>query len=100
MAYDERLATRIRKMLARRKGFSEKRMFGGVGGMGRGELVLRLGGERAGKALKKRHTKVFDLTGRPMKGFVTVVPAGLKTDAALRGWIREAAAFATSLPPK
>ena len=112
MAYDERLATRIRKVLARRKGFSEKRMFGGVafflggnmccgvGGMGRDEMVLRLGDERAEKALKKRHTKVFDLTGRPMKGFVTVVPAGFKTDAALRGWVREAAAFATSLPPK
>ncbi len=88
MAYDEQLATRIRKVLARRKGFSEKKMFGGVafflggnmccglGGMGRDELVLRLGGKRAEKALKKRHTKVFDLTGRPMKGFVTVVPAG------------------------
>ncbi len=54
MAYDEQLATRIRKVLARRKGFSVKRMFGGVafflggnmccgaGGMGKDELVLRL----------------------------------------------------------
>ena len=112
MAYDEQLATRIRKVLARRKGFSKKRMFGGmafflggnmccgVGGMGKDELVLRLGPERAEKALKKRHTRVFDLTGRPMKGFVTVVPAGLNTDAALRNWVQEAAAFASSLPPK
>lgn len=112
MAYDEQFATRIRKVLARRKGFSKKRMFGGmafflggnmccgVGCRGKDELVLRLGPERAEKALKKRHTKVFDLTGRPMKGFVTVVPAGFKTDAALGGWIREAAAFASSLPPK
>ena len=30
MAYDEQLATRIRKVLARRKGFSKKRMFGGM----------------------------------------------------------------------
>ena len=112
MAYDERLAERVERALDIQEGVVEKRMFGGVafflggnmccgvGGMWRGELVLRLGPERAEKALKTRRTKVFDLTGRPMKGFVTVVPARFKTDAALGGWIREAAAFATSLPPK
>ncbi len=44
MAYDERLATRIRKVLARRKGFTEKKMFGGMGfflgGKGTGRSYL------------------------------------------------------------
>ncbi len=31
MAFDERLAERIRSSLGRRKGFAEKKMFGGVG---------------------------------------------------------------------
>ncbi len=109
MAYNEELATRVRKALARRKGTKEQKMFGGIAFMLRGhmccgvlddELMLRLGPELAAKALKRAHTRPVDFTGRVMKSMIMVDPAGYKTDASLRKWIGEAADFSASLPPK
>ncbi len=109
MAYDEKLADRIRKVLARRKALTEKKMFGGIAFMLQGNmccgvlnngLILRVGPEHAAKALKKPHTRRFDITGRPMKGFIVVLPPGYKADEALRKWVRHAADFASSLPAK
>jgi len=109
MAYDERLADRIRKLLAKRKGVSEKKMFGGLAFMFRGHmccgvvketLMVRLGPEQYAKALAAPHARPMDFTGRPLKGFVYVDPAGFKTDAALRQWIKRAINFAVSLPAK
>lgn len=109
MAYDERLADRIRKVLGRRKALTEKKMFGGIAFMLRGnmccgvlddDLILRLRPEEAQKALKKPHTRKFEMTGRPMRGFVIVTSRGHKGDAALRKWVRQAADFASSLPAK
>lgn len=64
------------------------------------ELILRLGSEKAERALKSPHTRPFDFTGRPMKGLIIVTPRGHKTDDALRKWVRRAADFAMSLPAK
>lgn len=109
MAYDEKLAERIRKVLASRKALTEKKMFGGITFLLRGnmccgvvndDLVLRLGPEQGEKALKKPHARECDFTGRPMKGMVMVVPNGYKTDSALRKWVEQAADFASSLPAK
>ena len=109
MAYDEKLAERVRKALARRRGLTERKMFGGIAFMLRGnmccgvqndELILRLAPEEAERALRKAHTRPFDMTGRPMKGFVVVTPGGHKTSAALRKWVEQAARFARSLPAK
>ncbi len=85
MAFDERLADRIRTALGRRKGLTEKRMFGGIG-----FLV----------ALKQAHTRRFDLTGRPMNGWLLVEPAGLKSAAGLKKWVEVAAKYASTLPVK
>jgi TfoX/Sxy family transcriptional regulator of competence genes len=107
--YDEKLAERIRKALARRKGLTEKRMFGGVAfmlgghmccGVHKNELILRLEPEEAEKALKIPGVRVFDITGRPSKGFVLVSSGGYRTDAALAKWVRQAVDFAASLPAK
>lgn len=109
MAYDEKLADRIRKVLDKRKALTERKMFGGIAFMLRGnmccgvlndELILRLGPEKAERALNNPHTRQFDITGRPMKGLVIVTPRGHKTDNALRKWVRQAAGFASSLPAK
>jgi len=109
MAFDERLAQRIRSSLGRRKGFAEKKMFGGVGfllngnmcvGVHGSELIVRLAPEETDGALKQANTRRFDLTGRPMKGWILVKPAGLKTDAQLGKWIEVAAGFAGALPAK
>jgi hypothetical protein len=41
----------------------------------------------------------LEVTGRPMRGFVVVRPAGCEDDALAR-WVARAAAFASGLPAK
>jgi len=108
VAYDEKLADRVRKQLAKRRGVAEKKMFGGLafllnGNMSVGlhgdELIVRLDPEETDAALARPHTRIFDITGRPMKGWILVKPAGLVGDA-LAGWVRTGVSYAESLPPK
>jgi TfoX/Sxy family transcriptional regulator of competence genes len=109
MAYDERLAERIRGALAGWQTTSEKRMFGGIAfliggnmccGVIQDLLVLRLGSPGAETALRRPHTREMDFTGRPMKGMVYVEPEGTDTDTELQGWLEQAVEFAHSLPRK
>ena len=109
MAYDEKLAKRVSVLIAKKKGFREQKMFGGVGfllhnnmcvGVWREYLILRLGIERAGQALKSGETRPFDITGHVMKGWVMVKPAGTKTDSALKAWVSQSIAFVSKLPRK
>ena len=64
------------------------------------ELIVRLAPEATDAVLKQANTRRFDLTGRPMKGWILVEPAGLRTDAQLGKWIAVAAKFAGALPAK
>ena len=109
MPYNEDLAARVRKLIRRRKGYSERKMFGAMSFMLNGnmccgvigdDLMIRLGEERAAAARKKRHTREMDFTGKSMKGMLYVEPAGTKTDAALKKWVDQAIAAAKTLPPK
>lgn len=109
MAFDETLAARIRAQIGKRKGVAEKRMFGGIaflvnGNMSCGvhdnEMIVRLDPAEAGKALSQKHTRVFDLAGRPMKGWILVGPDGLRADAALARWVDVGANYAASLPER
>ena len=105
MPFDERLAQRIRKLLAMRKSVSEKKMFGGICflvngsmccGVIRNDFCARVGPLRYEEALKQAHTRPMDFTGRPLKGFVSVAPTGLKTEASLKRWLSWAAEFAAA----
>src|SRR5262249_2479798 len=109
MAFDEKLAERIKTQLGKRRGLVEKKMFGGIAFMLNGnmcvgvhgsELIVRLAVEDTDRALRKKHTRIFDITGRPMKGWLLVESAGLKTDAALAEWVGVAVDYASSLPAK
>jgi TfoX N-terminal domain len=109
MAFDEKLADRIRKQLGRRRGLSEKKMFGGIGFMLNGnmccgvhgvEMIVRLAPEESEKALVRRHTHIFDIMGRAMKGWILVRPAGLEPEAALAEWVGVGVQYASSLPAK
>src|SRR6266571_1171766 len=102
MAYDENLAERIRQRLARRKNIEEKKMFGGVGfllsgnmlvGVWKDSLIVRLGPEESDDAMKEPHVKAFDITGRAMKGWVLVAPDGIEADEPLKAWIQRAETF-------
>jgi hypothetical protein len=108
VAYDENLAARVRTLLADRTDVSERQMFGGLTFMVAGhmccgvngdELIVRLDPDREADALATPHARPMDFTARPMRGFVTVEPGGLK-GAQLGRWLREAVARAESLPPK
>jgi TfoX/Sxy family transcriptional regulator of competence genes len=109
MAYSESLALRIRQALAGRRGFEEKKMFGGLGfllhgnmcvGVWKNSLIARLGPEHGARALAEPHVVEFDVTGRPMKGWVMIEPEGLETDEQLRSWIARAVGFVVTLPKK
>jgi hypothetical protein len=108
MAYDEELAARVRDVLGPRADLREQKMFGGLAfmiaehmavGIVGNDLMLRLG-DGAGDVLREPHTRPMDFTGRPMKGFVFVAPAGVESDADLGRHVARAVAFAESLPPK
>ena len=109
MAYDERLAERIRISLSGRKGMTERHMFGGIAFLLRGNmccgviqdlLMLRLGPEGAERALARPHAREMEFTGRPMKGMVYILPEGVRTERQLQGWVEQAAQFAQGLPKK
>jgi hypothetical protein len=51
--------------------------------------------------MKAPHVHPFNLSsGKPPKGWLLVRPAGLKTDADVKAWVKRGVAFALSLPPK
>ncbi|MBU0490411.1 MAG: TfoX/Sxy family protein [Verrucomicrobia bacterium] len=111
MAYNEDLAQRIRQVLDELEppGLVEKNMFGGVGFMVRGNmacgvhkdrLIVRVGPEGYQEALARPHAGLFDITGRPMTGWVTVAAGGYETQSDLEAWVREGVGFALTLPAK
>jgi TfoX/Sxy family transcriptional regulator of competence genes len=109
MAFDETLADRVRDVLAGMDGLAEKRMFGGLAfllngnmccGVHGDEVILRVDPESTEEALRKPHVRVFDMTGRPMKGWLLVGSDAVASDEQLRSWIDMGAEFAASLPPK
>jgi TfoX/Sxy family transcriptional regulator of competence genes len=109
MAYDEDLAMRVREQLADQDAITEKEMFGGLafllaGNMSVGirgsELMVRVGPEGAEEALGQPHARPFDMTGRPMKGWILVAAEGIASERGLGAWVARGIEFARSLPPK
>jgi len=109
MPYDPSLAGCVRDLLARVPHLEEKRMFGGVCfllngnllvGVWKDCLIARVGPEQYEESLQQPHVRLFDVTGRAMKGWVMVGPEGVETDEQVRTWIDRAAQFVQTLPPK
>lgn len=109
MAFDEPLAERIRTTLSRRRGVTEKKMFGGVAflvnghmfcGVNREDLVVRVGPDAWARALSKKHARPMDFTGRPLSGYVYVAPPGVRTATSLKAWLEQGLRFARTLPPR
>ena len=106
MACDERLAERMRGILAGAPGVDEKKMFGGVAflkqgkmfcGIVKDDLMVRVGAERYEAALAAAHVRPMDFTGRPMNGYVFVGPSGTRTEKAIKRWVDQGAAFVATL---
>jgi hypothetical protein len=96
MPYDELLSIRIRLALGPLPNLEEKKMFGGIGflvncnmacGVHDNDLIVRVGPAKYEGALSHPHTRPFDMTGRPMAGWVVVEPEGCAALGPLRGWV-------------
>ncbi|MSR53695.1 MAG: TfoX family protein [Gemmataceae bacterium] len=109
MPFDEILAERLREKLAHRKNVQEKNMFGGLGfllkgnmlvGIWKEALIVRLGIEEFEDALMQPHARVFNITGKTMRGWVMVDPPGVIEDEQLDYWIQQAWKFVAKMPAK
>jgi TfoX/Sxy family transcriptional regulator of competence genes len=109
MAYDEALAKRIRAVVSDRPAVSEKKMFGGLAfmlndymfcGVQQDMLMARIGPDQYANSLKMPFVREMDFTGRPLKGYVYVLPEGIETERDLREWVDLCAEFVLTLPPK
>jgi TfoX/Sxy family transcriptional regulator of competence genes len=95
--------------LARRRNVEEKKMFGGIGfllkgnmcvGVWKDSLIVRVGPEQYEDALRESFVSEFDITGRAMKGWVLVAEEGVEDDDQLQDWIECAVKFVRKLPAK
>jgi TfoX/Sxy family transcriptional regulator of competence genes len=109
MAYDEGLAERLRDVFTERDDVNEKKMFGGIAFMVRGnmccgivgdDLMARVGPDADADALARPHARPMNFTGHTMKGFVYVAPEGVAEDEDLRAWVDRALEFVLTLPAK
>ena len=110
MAYDERLAERVRELLAAESGVSEKRMFGGlaflldgnmaVAASSQGGLLVRVGPDAFDDALARKGASPMEMRGRPMTGWVRVAPDAVARKPQLKSWVGRGLGFARTQPPK
>lgn len=109
MAYDEKLAKRIRDIIGAHPALVEKKMFGGLsfligGNMSVGvhgdELMVRVKATESDAWLARPGARPMDFTGRQMEGWLTVGPEGIKSSAALSAWVTASVAYAETLPVK
>ena len=110
MAYDEDLAHRLRELLADEDAVTEKKMFGGLAFLLRGNmsvsasrnggLLVRIDPADTAACLKRPHVSLMEMGGRMMDGWITVAPEGLTTKRQLAAWVRRGVGYAKTLPPK
>lgn len=110
MAYDEKLATRIRALLSDQADVREMKMFGGlaflvngnmaVAASGQGGLMLRCDPADSDALVRKTPAEMMEMRGKRMPGWLRVGAAHVASDKDLRTWVERGSAYARSLPPK
>jgi hypothetical protein len=102
MAYDDKLANRIRQVFGARGDITERKMFGGLAFLCRGrmccgivghDLMVRVVEDEFDDVMRGRHVRPMDFTGTPLRGFVYVAPPGFRRAAALRTWLSRGERF-------
>ena len=97
MAFNEKLAEKIRSSLEGVRNVQEKKMFGGIAfmvndkmcvGVDKDDLMLRCEPDMTDELLKKKGVRMFDLTGKPMKGWLLIGPEGTNSKKDLDHWIK------------
>lgn len=106
MTYSEEIDARIQRIVSGWSNITDKKMFGGVGYLAKGNmfcgvhkdfLILRLGEKGAEEALRSECVSPFDITGRPMKGWVMIEREGCREDEELEELLNEAKEFAAKI---
>jgi TfoX/Sxy family transcriptional regulator of competence genes len=109
VAYSSELAEEIRFRIGEHPALTEKEMFGGIAfmvcgnmavGVSGNELMVRVGKEAHDEAVALPGARIFDLSSRPMRGWIVVGQEGIATDTQLEEWIQRGISFAETLPPK
>lgn len=109
MAFDEKLADRVREQFMDRMDVEEKKMFGGLSFMVSSHmccgiigdmLMARVGPDQYERCLGHPHAREMDFTGRSLKGMVYVDAEGVATAPDLAHWVGLCRDFVDSLPPK
>jgi hypothetical protein len=109
MPYNEALAERVKKLIQTSKKLQEKKMFGGIAfllngnmccGVHGDEVILRVDPEKYATLLTRDYVREFDLTGRPMKGWLLLNNKGAQKSTELKTWITEAVGYAETLKKK
>jgi TfoX/Sxy family transcriptional regulator of competence genes len=99
MSYNEKIADKIREALSGTKYLVEKKMFGGIAfmvndkmcvGVDKDDIMLRCEPEMTDELLSKKGSRPFDLTGKPMKGWLLVGPEGTTNKKDFDWWIKYA----------
>ena len=109
MAYDEKLAERIRELIDDAE-VTEQKMFGGlaflIGGnmavaaSGQGGLMVRVDPTKSETLVTKSDARPMEMRGSPMRGWLRVDTADVRTKRELARWVNMGAAYARSLPAK
>ncbi|HET6847442.1 MAG TPA: TfoX/Sxy family protein [Gaiellales bacterium] len=110
MAYDERLAERLRALVGDEDGLSEQRMFGGlaflvhgnmaVAASGQGGLLVRVDPDLSDEIVRSTGAEPMEMRGRQMAGWLRVDAADVVDDQDLAAWAGRGVTYARSLPPK
>ncbi|HKN63256.1 MAG TPA: TfoX/Sxy family protein [Gaiellaceae bacterium] len=110
MAYDEKLADRIRLLLGEHDSLTEQRMFGGlafllggnmaIAASGEGGILVRVDPEESDELVARTPAEPMEMRGRPLAGWLRVAAAHVADDATLGAWVERGTAYAGSLPPK
>ena len=110
VAFDEDIAGRLRELMARERGLTEKRMFGGlaflingnmaISASGQGGVLVRVDPAETARLVHRTHVRRFRMRGRDMDGWLHVAPDGVRTKRQLEAWASRGVSFARSLPPK
>jgi TfoX/Sxy family transcriptional regulator of competence genes len=110
MAYDEKLAARIRELVADEPNLTEQPMFGGlsflIGGnmavaaSGQGGILVRVDPEQSDALVANTNADLMEMGGRRMRGWLRVASDDVRTKRQLAKWVELGTAHARSLPPK
>jgi TfoX/Sxy family transcriptional regulator of competence genes len=109
MGYNQDLEDRIDRLLDRMGSITKKRMFGGIGylfqgnmcfGIHKESLVVRISPDKAAALMRSEYVTPFDITGKPMKGWVLVSPDILETEEQLLDTLMLGFSFTETLPKK